>query len=379
MFLFFFVCAVDELLGKKVPIELLSEEPYRSVGLVRVTYHRIKLKSKEKNSFETVEAEHISEGTGFLIQPNVVVTAAHVVMRENFEFIVPKDDVVLEELDFIEQIEDAQTSTKKFKFKNYVQLPDKVEFFPFSQCGQYKVEFKRPTANYSPQSYNENIDVEEIDEKQRKLSAYLVVPDKWKEYLQSRGVQSEGEGQQNRLTHEQDKSDYAIIMFSPGVSDPAIVVSAPPHGSFGLQIRENYKPQKILSEKFSGFDVLSVGYPTVVCRGEYSEIIPPERPEMHAFPGKALFTDYEIMHDCRISHKCSGGPVLIQEAGKWVAIGLNIRGAPVNNDLMSRTAVLFSTEVKRFIDSSVKKAKDFVGPFAADKSKEKGCDCCAVA
>ena len=189
MFLFFSIFAVDVPAPcREISRASLDQELYRSIGLVQVTFKRIKLKKKEGGSFEAVEVNSIAVGTGFLVQPGVVVTAAHVVMPEKFS------------------LDNAESSCYRevFEAENYAQFPDKVEFFPFfpynANQDQYRIEYIEPAIGYSPQSVSENEnDVRKIDEKQRKLSERLVVLDKWKEFLQSRNVQPEGREQPNHL------------------------------------------------------------------------------------------------------------------------------------------------------------------------------------
>ena len=123
------------------------------------------------------------------------------------------------------------------------------------------------------------------------------------------------------------------------------------------------------SKELEGFDVLSIGYPTNVlrqkkvrcsccsrCSKEDFDVVFQKASCMYEFRGKALFPDDRTLHnnptfqhDCRLSRGCSGGPVLVQKEGKCFVIGLNIRAASIESERMSREAVLFSTEVIKFI------------------------------
>jgi hypothetical protein len=172
LFFFRFVFASTPIETAATYTQVLSHQnsvPYCSIGLLQVTFSRIKLKEKDSDSFQIVAVKNIYQGTAFLIQSGVVITAAHVIMPNRF---------VLDE-----------KYSSLFETTNYHgQLPEKVEFFPFYPNGcapaVQELQLDQEKLDYSPQSdAGEEFHMRQNENRQKSLKQYFVVSEIWRHHL----------------------------------------------------------------------------------------------------------------------------------------------------------------------------------------------------
>lgn len=325
MLCFFLIASVDQNLGSSVPQRvsqrILQDQrsvvPYSSFGLVKAYFRNIKLQKKERTdySYFEIDSNFHTCGSGFLVQQNVVMTAAHVIMPDHFN---------LEKSWFAKHVD----------FKNREQLPYKVEFYPFypyradnanSDCVMTRnivpeVMFDQHLTPPAPGDTAEN---NNHKKDQKFANKYFIVPTEWKTHL-----------------HDKTKNpsyDYAVLSF------PEKTAIAPP-----IKILKDFNK--------TGKPVSVVGFPSYF----YSDTGTLEKNEelsMFEVFGQTIPTfSPQIGYDCQAYSGLSGGAIIEKESNR--IIGLHTTSIKNGDGTRgNRYGIKFTPTVIAFIQDSLKERK----------------------